>query len=35
MDARAKALEATVSESGRQLNAPKLSTIEFSPLLTV
>ena len=27
----AKALEATVSESGRQLHTPKLPTIEFPP----
>ena len=31
LDAWVKALEATVSESGRQLNTSKLSTIEFSP----
>ena len=30
-DAWAKALEATVSESGRQFHTPKLSAIEFPP----
>ena len=31
LNAWAKALEATVSESGRQLHTPKVSAIEFPP----